>query len=65
VRQANGNSSLSLLFHCSAWCFTSILRYILDTVRSNTLSRVARLFFVQHTKTGKMCQMTMKFTKWL
>ncbi len=27
VRLSNGNNSLSLLFHCTAWCVTSILRY--------------------------------------
>ncbi len=26
VRLSNGNNSLSLLFHCTAWCVTSILR---------------------------------------
>ena len=26
VGLANAKSSLSLLFHCTAWCFTSILR---------------------------------------
>ena len=29
VRLANGNNSLSLLFHCSAWCITSVLRFVI------------------------------------